>query len=288
MNNIHAHRSSLLMVIMVICTLTIISTNYMFTKSIVTDINNSLTEKEYKKIWWKENYMILQEIQKRELLSYLSSLKNEKPELIKEIFENQKNIDSTNNNVLDINTINDLKNESYIKWNSWALITIIEFSDLECNFCIEQHKKWIYKEALDKNNDNVNYIFKNFPFPNHKNSQKEAEAGKCIENIAWWEKYLEYIDTIYSTTKWGWEWYDLQELPKLVEILGIDKIQFNDCLENWFAIKQVEKEFVQWRMLWINSVPSSMILNNKTWEYKIVSEVIDYITLESIINEITR
>ncbi|MDP2395699.1 MAG: hypothetical protein Q8S84_08885 [bacterium] len=50
MFNSNAQRNTILMIIIVLCTLTIISTNYMFTQSMVTQINDSIMENEYKKI----------------------------------------------------------------------------------------------------------------------------------------------------------------------------------------------------------------------------------------------
>lgn len=286
MFNLNAKRNSMLMIIMVLCTMTIIGTNYIFTKNIVLDMNEYIIENEYKKIWWKENYIILQEIQKREILSYLDSIKNEQPWLIKEILDNQIKVEKSNSNILEKNIINDLKKDTYVKWNSWALISIIEFSDLECSFCKTQHINWIFNEALDKNKTNINYVFKNFPIPNHKNSEKEAQAGMCVYKLSWWEKYLKYIDSIFNETISGWEWYDLKKLPILAEKLEIDKNKFNECFSSWATINQIQKEFVQWRMLWVNSVPSSFIINNNTWEYKLITELMDYNTLEDIINEL--
>lgn len=285
MFNSNAQRNTILMIIIVLCTLTIISTNYMFTQSMVTQINDSIMENEYKKIWWKENYIILQEIQKREILSYLDNIKNEKPWLIKEIFEKQNN---NNSNLLDPSIIDDLKKDTYIKWNTWAVISVIEFSDMECTFCKSQHTSWVYNNILEKNDDKVNYIFKNFPLPTHKNAQKEAEASKCVENIAGWEKYLEYIGKIFTETKSGWEWYKIENLSTLAENMWVDKIKFNECFNNGMTKIQVEREFVQWRMLWIKSVPASLILNNMTWKYKIISEELDEKTLENMINEIIK
>lgn len=285
MFNIHAQRNSMLMIIMVLCTLTIIWTNYMFIQSMVTDINNSIMENEYKKIWWKENYIILQEIQKREVLSYLDSIKNEKPELIKEILEKQNENDS---NILNKSIIDDLKKDTYVKWNTWAIVSVIEFSDMECTFCKDQHTSWVYKNILEKNAEKVNYIFKNFPLPAHKNAQKEAEASKCIESIAGWEKYLEYIDTIFKDTKSGWEWYKLEDLSTLAEKLKVDKDKFSQCIITEEITQRVQREFVQWRMLWIKSVPASLIINNETGKYQIVSEVVDDTTLEEIISEISK
>lgn len=198
----------------------------------------------------------------------------------------QNKIENSNNKVIDVNSLNDLKKNASIKWNSWATLSIIEFSDLECPYCIIQHNSWTYNKILENNKDDINFIFKNFPLPSHKNASKEAEAGKCVEKIAWSDKYFEFVDNIFSTTKWGWEGYNLEELPTLAEKIGLDKNTFNECYLSWTTLKQVEKEFVQARLLWINSAPTTLIINNETWEYKIISWVVDNATLEKSINEI--
>ena len=282
-----AKRSSLLMIMLILCTITIIWTNYTFNQKIIIDINESMMENEYKKIWWKDNYLILQEIQKREIVGYLNKIRVEQPDLIKEILE--KKIESTNDyKTLNDNIINDLKKDAFILWNSWALITIIEFSDLECPFCIKSHNEWVNEKTLKNNPDKVNLIFKNFPLPIHKNATIEAEASKCVQNIAWWEKYLEYIDWIFKNTEWGWEGFKIEELNQLAEKLEVNIEEFETCLTNSDSKEQVSREFKQWTMLWINSVPSNLILNNKTGKYIIITEVVDYDDMENIIEEISK
>ena len=283
-----AKRSSILMIVILLCTITIIWTNYIFTQKTITDINKSIMENEYNKIWWKENYLILQEIQKREILWYIDTIKKEQPELIEEILEKIDKKDNNTYKILNKNIINDLKKDSSILWNSWAIISIIEFSDLECEFCIKQHNEWINDKILESYNEKVNYIFKNFPLPTHKNSKTEAISAKCVESISWKEKYLEYIDNIFKNTKWGWEWFELSELEILSEKIWTDKEKYNRCINEKHTEGQVEKEFKQWIMLWINSVPSNLIINNVTWEYIIITETINYKKLENIILDILK
>jgi len=274
-----AKRNSVLMIVILLCTITIIWTNYIFIEKLLSD----LKENEYKKIWWKENYLIMQELQKREIVWYINKIKEEKPELIEEILNKKDDF-----KVLNENIIKDLKKDTSISWNSGATVSIIEFSDLECPYCITNHNSWINKKILEKNKDKVNYIFKNFPLPNHANSKIEAEAAKCVENISWWDKYMEYIDNIFNTTVWGWEWFKIEELYVLAEKLEINKEEFKNCLDNRKLKEQVEREFQQWVMLWINSVPSTLIINNESWKYKIISESIKLEDLELIINDISK
>jgi len=271
------------MTVMILCTLTIIWTNYIFTQDIIIDVNQVLVEREYNKIWWKENYMILQEIQKREIMWYIEKIKKEQPELVDEILNKKSKYKNLKQEIID-----DLKKDVSVFGNSWALVTLIEFSDMECDFCIKQHSKWITEKILEKYDDKVNYIFKNFPLPTHKNAKIEAEAAKCVENISVKEQYLEFINTVFSNTSWWWEWYNTEMLTDLAIKLWSDKEKFETCLLNLETKETVEREFTQWRMLWIESVPASLIINNKTWEYIIITEESNYEDIEKVILDISE
>ena len=284
----------LLKIIILCSTFTIIFTNYIFSKQIVLDINNQMIENEYNKIWWKENYLILKELQKQEIIWYLEKLKKENPELIEELkqkaLEDAKN---TNKEIekyekLSMEVISDLKNNTFIKWNTWALITIIEFSDLECPYCIDYHKKNISNQILKNYWDRVNYIFKNFPLPAHKNAKKESEAAMCVKNLGWGEKYLEFIDEIFNNSKWWWEWFDLNNLTTVAEKMWVKKNEFEECYNNWTYTSDVEIEFEQWIKLWINSVPSNIVINNETWEYLLLSEIPELNDFQKIINNFLK
>ena len=281
-----AKRNSMLMIVMILCTITIISTSYMFNKQTAIDVNNTLMENEYKKIWWKENYILLQEIQKKEVLAFLEKMKAEKPELVNEIISTNEEL--WNYKTLSQNIINDLKKDTYIKWNTWAIVSIIEFSDMECPFCIQEHNEQNIKKITDNKDNNINHIFKNFPLPAHKNAWIEAEASKCVEKISGGEKYLEYINNIFSTTKWWWEWFNKEWLKTLAKKLWVDLKKYDTCITNWETKTQVEREFKQWTMLWIKSVPSKLVVNNTTWKYTIITEVVDYDTLQWVIDEISK
>jgi len=265
----NSSKSNLLIIfVILISTLAIIWTNYIFNKQVALDINDKIMQDEYNKIWGKDNYTLLKEIQKKEILWYLNKIKRENPKLIYKI--RQESNKSPNKKFLSWENMNNIKNNSYIKGNSGATITILEFSDLECPYCIELHKEWTIEKILKKSEKKINYIFKNFPLPKHKNSEKEAIASKCIEKITWWEKYLSFVDNIFKTTTWWWEWYDLNNIEKDIETLWINKKQFNTCYNDKTSIKMVVDEFNLWIKLWVNSTPSNLIINNITGEYIIL------------------
>lgn len=280
-----AKRNSILMILLLICTITIIWTNYIFIQNAVTNINENNIKAEYEKIWWKENYLILQELQKQELLEYIDSLKKEKPKMIEDILSKYKErkFEYFNLKQEDIKT---LKSTTYTSWNNDAKISLIEFSDLECPYCIEQHNSWIIEELIETNSWTINYMFKNFPLASHQNSEIEAIASKCIEKDLWWEKYLEYIDNIFKETKWAWEWFNLEQLISLAWEFWIEEEKFSNCLEYDEIKKEVQNEFIEWMKLWIEAVPTNIILNNNTWDFYMISWKTTKEEIQEIIDDI--
>ncbi len=277
-------RNIALMSIIILCTITIIYSNYLFIQQSVTDIEQTLLENEYEKIGWKENYMIMQELQKREIVGYIDKMKQEKPELIKEILEEKMwSEDGTKYLKMDTKIINDLKKNTSILWSTGATVSIIEFSDLECPYCIKHHKQAAHKKALEEYPEDVNFVFKNFPLPFHKNAKTEAIVAKCVEKLSGSENYFSFIDTVFDNTQGGWEWIELSFLDKEAEKLGISKTDLESCKTNTEVIAQVDREFKQAELLNLSSVPSIIIINNTTWKHAIFSGVTEYEKMKGVI-----
>lgn len=270
--------------ILLLCSVLIVSTNYIFTKQITRDVQKQLTQNEYDNIWWKDNYTILKELQKQEMLTYIDKLKQENPELIYKMRQNALAKESEDRKMLTWEAVKDLKENAYVKWNSGATVTIIEFSDMECPFCIAYHNGNAINRVMEKYKD-TNYIFKNFPLPTHKKSWQESLAAKCVEKIGTGEKYGEFVNMIFSgSTVWEGG-FNLDTMPSLITTLWVNEADFNTCYKNEENATMIKKEFEQWLKLGINSTPSTVIVNNKTGEYKILTGNIAEKDLEKAVTE---
>ncbi|QFR38852.1 hypothetical protein A9Q91_01300 [Candidatus Gracilibacteria bacterium 28_42_T64] len=281
---IHIDTNILLIITILVSTLSIIWSIAFYSKQVSIEVSNTIMENEYKEIGGKDNYTILKELQKEEMVKYIHQLKKENPEHIYNI--RQKSIKEVSNqaNMLNWRDLLELKSGSYIKGNSGALLTFIEFSDLECPYCISYHNNGTIDSTLNEFNDDVNYIFKNFPLPIHKNSEKEALAGKCIEKLSNGENYLSYIDSVFSNTLGGGEGYDLENIATIVKDFNIEEKSFDDCYSNESNLELVKTEFEQGRKFGINSTPSSVIINNTTGEFIVLSGSVEQKELEDTIN----
>ena len=89
--------------------------------------------------------------------------------------------------------------DSYFKGDADAPITIVEFSDYECPFCVrfaEQTLPSIESEYIDTGK--VKFHYRDFPLGFHQNAQKAAEAARCAGELGGSEAYFEMHDKIFA------------------------------------------------------------------------------------------
>ena len=75
-----------------------------------------------------------------------------------------------------------------------AKVTIVEFSDFECPFCVRAYPT--VKQILSEYKNYVRFYYKQFPLNNiHPNAQKAAEASLCAADQG---KFWEWHDKIFE------------------------------------------------------------------------------------------
>lgn len=82
--------------------------------------------------------------------------------------------------------------------DSNAKVTLVEFSDFECPYCIRHFSQtWpdLKKNYIDTGK--VKIVFKYFPLTFHPNAQKAAEAAECANSQG---KFWEMHDKIFSAS----------------------------------------------------------------------------------------
>ncbi|MCS7092899.1 MAG: thioredoxin domain-containing protein [Patescibacteria group bacterium] len=77
-----------------------------------------------------------------------------------------------------------------------APVTIVEFSDFECSFCLRSYDT--VKEILRTYGDKVRFYYFHYPLNYHPNAQKAAEASLCAGDQG---KFWEYHDRLFEVQK---------------------------------------------------------------------------------------
>lgn len=89
--------------------------------------------------------------------------------------------------------------QDYVKGDSNAPVTIIEYSDFECPFCARFYTDsfgQIEKNYIDTGK--VKFVYRHFPLSFHPNAQKAAEAVECAGKVGGAEKFWEMHDLLFE------------------------------------------------------------------------------------------
>ena len=111
-----------------------------------------------------------------------------------------------------------------VRGNAAAPVTIVEFSDFQCPFCLRAHST--VQALLAKYDGKVKLAYRDFPLRDiHPHAQMAAEAGRCAAEQG---KFWEYHDMLFANQ-------GKLEGPALKEdarALGLDTAQFEFCLDS--------------------------------------------------------
>ncbi len=114
-----------------------------------------------------------------------------------------------------------------------APVTIVEFSDFECPFCVRAEPT--VKALLAKYPDKIKLVYRDFPLPMHTHAPKAAEAAHCAGDQG---KYWEMHEKLFAANG-KLEVPDLKAAAR--EVPGIDGAKFDRCLDSGEKASLVEK-----------------------------------------------
>lgn len=103
-----------------------------------------------------------------------------------------------------------------------APVTIVEFSDFECQFC--SRSVATIKKLEEKYGDKLRVVYRDFPLENHRGAPRAAEAAHCAGEQ---EKFWEMHDKLYS--KQGVTEGDIR---KYAGELALNGERFEQCLQS--------------------------------------------------------
>lgn len=193
-------------------------------------IKRALLEMEYQKVGGKDNYELLA---KAQLIQFNQTL----PQLKEFVAADGGTTTTTpdtpiQDTVLDSAAMDKLKVNAAVEGKKDALITVIEYSDMECPFCIKQyHDTKLREKLLAEYGDSVNFVFKNNRGVNHDGTDEKAVAALCAQKVGGDEAYIKYYNAIMAGTPDSRTIYPVTDLPKLARELKLDVNKWQKCYD---------------------------------------------------------
>ncbi len=149
----------------------------------------------------------------------------------------------------------------HVRGNTNAKITVVEYSDFECPSC--QQFQPTVKQIMQTYGNNIRWVVRNYPLPQHVNAEKEAEASECAAEIGGNSVYWKYSDTIYQRSYSGGTGYSLNNLVPLAQELGLNKVKFQDCLNSGKFAGLIQRQTSDANVAGAYQLPATFILDSK-------------------------
>lgn len=160
----------------------------------------------------------------------------------------------------------------HIRGNKSAKVTLIEYSDFECPFCV-RHVASLEQALKDYPND-VRLVYRHFPLSFHPEAQKAAEASECAGQQG---KFWEMHDEIFKANTAG-----LMSVAKWKEIaktLKLDSGKFDKCLDSGETAATIAQQLQEGSTAGVGGTPGTFVNG------QLVEGAVPYATLKSIIDQ---
>lgn len=134
--------------------------------------------------------------------------------------------------------------------NPAAPVTIVEFSDFQCPFCVRARPS--VKRVREAYGDKVRFVFRHFPLDFHAQAQKAGEAAACAgEQGRFWEMH----DALWAnTSKLG-----VPDLKAHAAGLGLDGAAFDKCLDSGAHAATLAKDEAAGRTYGVSGTPAFFV-----------------------------
>ncbi len=151
--------------------------------------------------------------------------------------------------------------EDYIQGDKNALVTLIEYADLECPFCKQFHPTM--QQILKEYQGKVRWVYRHYPLPFHANAQKEAEAAECAGKLGGNQAFWKYIDSIYERTTGNGTGFSLDKLTPLAKEIGVNQAGFQKCLDSGEFSQKVKDQMQQGSQAGVAGTPATFLIDSQ-------------------------
>ncbi len=133
-----------------------------------------------------------------------------------------------------------------------APITIIEFSDYQCPYCLKWNTE-VYQRLLQAYPDKIRFVYRDFPlYSIHPEAGPAAEAADCAGEQG---RYYDYHDRLFS----GEFELSANAYTQYATELGLDEAKFNDCMSSHRYKDEVTADYQYASNLGVRSTPTFFI-----------------------------
>lgn len=232
-------------------------------------IKKAILEVEYAKVGGKDIYDTVNKATQMQMQQQLPQIK----EYIKNGGGAQGATTAAANNgtPLTPDEIATLKKDAVIEGNKDANILVIEYSDMECPFCMKQyHDTKLFEKVAAQYTDKVGLVYKNNRGFNHPGTEIKALWALCAQKLGGDAAYTKFYKAVMdgSTNEWGV--YDVTKLNILAKNAGVDEKKWQECVDTKEMLPLFASQTSEAAKFSLTGTPGTLIVNLSTGKYETV------------------
>jgi protein-disulfide isomerase len=131
-----------------------------------------------------------------------------------------------------------------------APVTIVEFSDFQCQFCATAHR--VLKQVLAAYPREVRLVYRHFPLGGHPAAKPAAEAAECAGQQG---RFWEYHDRLFAQPAA----VDATRFRTIADELGLDGRAFASCLDGGSMRSRVSQDVDEGRRAGVTATPTFFV-----------------------------
>lgn len=232
-------------------------------------VKKALLELEYEKVGGKENYELVSK-------ATLIQMQEQIPQ-IRQFIESNGGANGTAtaptpavDQVMDAAQIEKIVSSAALEGNAQADIIAIEYSDMECPFCIRQYSETKLRESLvTQYGDKVAFAFKNNRGVNHSGTEAKAVGALCAKKVGGNEAYAKFYHAVMDGTTQS-AVFPVANLGEAAKTAGVDIAKWQACYDAKETAAEFLAETQEANGLGLGGTPGTLILNVKTGKYTTV------------------
>ena len=165
----------------------------------------------------------------------------------------------------------------HIRGDPNAEISVIEYSDYECPFCVRHHPTM--QELIDTNDD-VNWVYRHFPLSFHPNAAVTSEGSECVAELGGNDAFWTYTDLVFERGA------KKENLADYAKESGVDVDKFQDCLDSGKYTQFVKDQMAGGSKGGVTGTPGNIVINNKTGDTRLVSGAQPVSAFQAAVDEV--
>ncbi|MEN9557921.1 MAG: hypothetical protein RL141_290 [Candidatus Parcubacteria bacterium] len=146
----------------------------------------------------------------------------------------------------------EVDDEDHIRGNKDAKVTLIEYSDFECPFCL-RHLDTV-DQILEAYPNDVRLVYRHYPLSFHPEAQKAAEASECAAEQG---KFWEMHDAIFAANAAGT--MSVTKWKEIAATLKLNTSKFNDCLDTGKMASKVNEDLQEGSVAGVTGTPATFV-----------------------------